>query len=129
MVTVHDPCDPSNTRTCVTTARSSSQKLGTLAALVTLTTDESSDMAHKRSCLSVVDGSVAERILNSHYELDSVRRVLAYKKVENKVKPVATTMPDAACIHCHFSENPLDSLPPLSSQPPEFLPGVHLSQE
>ena len=129
LVTMHDPCDPLNTCTCIMTARSSLQKLGALAALVTLTTDESSDMAHKKSCLSVVDGSVAERILNSHYELDSVRRVLAYKKVENKVKPVATTMPDAARIHHRFPENPLDSLPPLSSQPPEFMPGVCLSQE
>ena len=55
--------------------------------------------------------------------------MLAYKKVENKVKPVATTMPDTARIHRRFPENLLDSLPPLSSQPPEFLPGVCLSEE
>ena len=126
---MHDPCDPLNTRTCVTTARSSSQKLGALAVLITLTTDKSSEMVGKRSCVGVVDGPVAERILSSHYELDPVRRVLAYKKVENKVKPVAMTMPDAARIHRHFPENPLNSLPPLSSQPPEFFPGVHLSWE
>ena len=129
LVTVQDPCDYSNTRTCITTARSSSQKLCALAALVTLTSDESSEAANKKSCLGVVDGPVAEKILNSHYKIDSVRRVLAYKKVENKVKPIATTMPDAAHICCHFPEDPLDSLPPLSSQPPEFLPGVRLSQE
>ena len=86
-------------------------------------------MAKAQSCLSVVNGAVAEQILSSHYDIDPVRRVLAYKKVENKVKPVATTMPDAAHIHRRFPENPLDSLPLLSSTPPEFLPGVRLSQE
>ena len=63
------------------------------------------------------------------YELDSVKRVLAYKKVTNKVKPVPTTMPSAACIHRRFLEDPLDSLPELTPWPPEFLPGVHLTQE
>ena len=55
--------------------------------------------------------------------------MLVYKKVENKVKPVATTMPDAAHIHCCFPEDSLDSLPLLSSSLPEFLPGICLSQE
>lgn len=55
--------------------------------------------------------------------------MLVYKKVENKVKPVATTMPDAAHIHCFFPEDSLDSLPLLSSSLPEFLPGICLSQE
>ena len=127
LVTIHDPCDPSNARTCATKARSSSQKPGSFAAAVTWSPVDSPEVVDARSCLSVVD--VAEKILASHYDLDSVRRVLAYKKVENKVKPVATTMPDAARIHRRFPENPLDSLPLLSSKPPEFSPGVRLSQE
>ena len=52
-----------------------------------------------RSQLSVVDGSTAEKVLLEHYELDPVRRVLAYKKVANKVEPVPTTMPATARIH------------------------------
>src|ERR1700678_3942322 len=49
--------------------------------------------------------------------------------VQSSVKPLATTMPHAARIHRRFLENPLDSLPLLSSTPPEFLPGLRLSQE
>src|ERR1700678_2154478 len=129
LATIHDPCDPSNIWTCNTTARSSSPKPNLFTAAVTWSSLDYPRMAEAWSCLSVVNGAVAEQILSSHYDIDPVRRVLAYKKVENKVKPIATTMPEAARIHRRFPENPLNSLPLLSSTPPEFLPGVRLSQE
>ena len=47
---------------------------------------------------------------------------------KNQVKPDTTT-PDMAYIHHRIPENPLESLPTLFSLPPEFLPGIHLSQE
>ena len=96
LVTIHDPCDPSNIRMCTTTAQSSSPKPNSFTAAVTWSSFDYPKIANARSCLGVVNGAVAEQILSSHYNIDPVRRVLAYKKVENKVKPVATTMPDAA---------------------------------
>jgi hypothetical protein len=56
-------------------------------------------------------------------------RTFAYKKVANKVKPVATTMPSHARIIHRFPEDPLISLPILSPHPPAFTPGKHLTQE
>ncbi|KAJ8580869.1 hypothetical protein M405DRAFT_694915, partial [Rhizopogon salebrosus TDB-379] len=53
----------------------------------------------------------------------------AYKKVANRVKPVATTMPAHARIVRRFPEDPLLSLPPVSSHPPDFIPGTRLTQE
>jgi hypothetical protein len=54
---------------------------------------------------------------------------MAYKRVANKVKPVATTMPAHARIIHRFPKNPLLSLPLLSTHPPEFSPGRRLTQE
>jgi len=56
-------------------------------------------------------------------------RTFAYKKVANKVKPVATTMPSHARIIRRFPEDPLISLPILSPHPPAFTPGKRLTQE
>ncbi|KIK34348.1 hypothetical protein CY34DRAFT_30835, partial [Suillus luteus UH-Slu-Lm8-n1] len=53
----------------------------------------------------------------------------AYKKVAHKVKPVPTTMPAHARIVRQFPEDPLSSLPLLSTFPPDFLPGIWLTQE
>ncbi|KAG2073224.1 hypothetical protein BDR04DRAFT_962801, partial [Suillus decipiens] len=52
-----------------------------------------------------------------------------YKKVANRVKPVATTMPSQACIIRRFPEDPLLSLPTVSPNPPEFTPGTRLTAE
>lgn len=72
LITIHNPCDPSNTCTCITTTRSSSQKLGVFAAAVTFTPVNSPEVANMWSCLSVVDGSVAEQILSLHYDVNPV---------------------------------------------------------
>ena len=95
LVTIHDPCDPTNIHTCNTTPRSPLPQPASLAEVVTLTPED----VHSRSCLSVVSEQTAEKLLAEQYELDPVKQVLAYKKVTNKVKPVPTTMPSAACIH------------------------------
>lgn len=124
LVTIYDPCDPTNTRTCYTTPRNPIDRPGFFTAII-----EPPELPFARSCLSIVEGPMAEHILRSQYEINPVRHVLAYKKVENKVRPVATTMPSAARIHRRFPENPLDTLPPLSPSPPEFSPGIRLTQE
>ena len=64
-----------------------------------------------------------EEVLRAQYTLDPIHHTFAYKKVANRVKPVATTMPQHACIICRFPEDPLLSLPSLSPHPPEFSPG------
>ena len=48
---------------------------------------------------------------------------LAYKKVANHIKPVATTLPEEYWIVRHIPQDPLTDLPALPTQPPEFTPG------
>jgi len=55
--------------------------------------------------------------------------VYKYKKVDQKVRPVPSTLPeDFRNIH-HIPIDPLLSLPPLPPHPPDFSPGECLSQE
>ena len=129
LVTIHDPCNPSNTCTCKTTTCSQSQGPKSFSAAVTLMPLGLREAVSACSCLSIVNQTLADQVLQSQYELDPVQHVLTYKKVANKVKPVATTMPSAAWIHCCFPEDPLGSLPVVSSKPPDFSPGIHLTQE
>ena len=55
--------------------------------------------------------------------------VLKYKRVDKKVRPVPTTLPEEYRSVCHIPEDPLLSLPPLPTHPPDFTPGERLSQE
>ena len=54
---------------------------------------------------------------------------LAYKKVTKKVHPVPTTLPEDFCNIRRIPEDPLLSLPPLPTHPPNFVPGQRLTQE
>ena len=69
LVTIHDPCDSSNLRTCDTMAQSPFPHSASLAAMVMLTPEN----FHPCSQLSVVDRLTAEKVLLEHYELDPVR--------------------------------------------------------
>ncbi|KAF8802584.1 hypothetical protein BYT27DRAFT_7109790, partial [Phlegmacium glaucopus] len=54
---------------------------------------------------------------------------LTYKKAANKVRPIATSMPnDVKIIRC-FPEDPLKSLPEVPLHPLAFKPGLHLTTE
>lgn len=53
----------------------------------------------------------------------------AYKRVDKKVKPVPGTFPESARVHRRFPENPLNSLSPLTPNPPEFLPNGRLTHD
>ena len=53
----------------------------------------------------------------------------AYKRVDKKVHPVSGTFPEEARVTRHFPENPLDSLPELSPNPPDFIPTERLTWE
>jgi hypothetical protein len=45
-----------------------------------------------------------------------------YKKVANKTRPVATTLPENFRIIRHDHPDPLAGMPPLPSRPPDFVP-------
>lgn len=53
----------------------------------------------------------------------------AYKKVENRTKPVATTLPEEFRIERRIPGNPLADLPQLPTKPPDFTPGERYTQE
>jgi len=55
--------------------------------------------------------------------------VLKYKQVDKKVRPVPTTLPEEYRTVCRIPKDPLLSLPPLPTHPPDFTPGERLSQE
>ena len=71
--------------------------------------------------------SLASFLMSSTFEPDTSGRMLLYKKVTNKVWPVASTMPDYAKVKRRFPEDPLLSLPGLSLQPKEFREGSRLT--
>lgn len=54
---------------------------------------------------------------------------LAYKRVINKVKPVATTLPEDYRIQRRRPSDPLATLPPVLTDPPPFNSGSRLTQE
>ena len=54
---------------------------------------------------------------------------LAYKKVANKVRPVATTLPEDFRIVRREHPDPLKDMPVLPTQPPVFTPGQRFTQE
>ena len=55
--------------------------------------------------------------------------VLKYKRVAQKVRPVAATLPEEFRNIRRIPVDPLLSLPPLPTHPPDFTPGKRLTQE
>ena len=53
----------------------------------------------------------------------------AYKRVDRKVKPVPAVFPEEAKVTRTFPEDPLLSLQPLPTRPPDFVPNGRLTQE
>jgi hypothetical protein len=52
-----------------------------------------------------------------------------YKKVANKTRPVATTLPENSQIITHDHPNSLAGMPPLPPRPPDFVPTSHFTPE
>ena len=80
----------------------------------------------------IISGSAAalSRWVQSFYGQVTGANVLPYKKVDQKIRPVPTTMPAHAHVHRSFPVDPLASLIPLSPTPlciGEY--GVHLMKE
>jgi hypothetical protein len=145
LVTIRDPLDPSNSRTCETSPRpwphpgsATSAAFCTLegtftnSPLVTSVIPACSQEYSQQSPKpfhSLTSSSLSEFLLHQSFQYDETRHVFAYKKIANKVKPVATTMPAHTRIVRRIPEDPLLTLPPLSPIPPDFTPGTRLTQE
>jgi hypothetical protein len=78
---------------------------------------------------SLSASTISEHLLQESFDINPARHTFAYKRVANKVKPVATTMPARARIIQRFPEDPLISLPVLSPTPPAFTPTSRITQE
>ena len=68
-------------------------------------------------------------VLISSFAYDSIVQCLAYKRVVVKVCPVSETIPLGIRIVRQFSEDPLKTLPSISSYLPLFILGTHLTKE
>ncbi|GBE78906.1 Retrovirus-related Pol polyprotein from transposon 412 [Sparassis crispa] len=126
-ITVHDPCDPTNTRDLSTKPRLIGVPRGSFALTVSSAAVRSDVILPTISGLT--DTFLADEVLRSNYEWDPVAHVFAYKKVANKVRPIVTAMPEYARIERCIPKDPLATLSPLSPHPPDFTPGTQLSQE
>ena len=60
---------------------------------------------------------------------DIAQEMYAYKKVANRVKPVATTLPEEFRIIRKVPSDPLAELPSLPTQPTDFTPGKRYTRE
>ena len=58
-----------------------------------------------------------------------VESFTAYKKAAQKVHPVSGTFPESARVRRSIPYDPLETLPPLSTTPPEFIPTSRLTEE
>ncbi|KZO92159.1 hypothetical protein CALVIDRAFT_487994, partial [Calocera viscosa TUFC12733] len=58
-----------------------------------------------------------------------VYAIRKYKPMDRKVKPVSTTTPEDVKIGRRFPSDPLEFLPELPIFPPDFKPGLRLTQE
>ena len=63
------------------------------------------------------------------YNPSTPDQVLAYKKVARKVRPVPASLPEDYRIIRQIPVDPLLSLSPLPTHPPNFVPGTRLTQE
>ena len=70
-----------------------------------------------------------QSLLDLANESTSPRSVFAYKKVANKTRPVATTLPEKFRIIRRDHPNPLGSMPPLPTCPPDFAPTGRFTAE
>ena len=62
-------------------------------------------------------------------EREFSKKSLAYKKVANQIKPVATTLPEEFRIVRKIPGDLLAEMPILPTKPPEFKPGIRYTAE
>lgn len=71
------------------------------------------------------------RTLNTWIESQKtvIQTYTAYKRVDQKVKPIPAVFPSDAGVIWQFPSNPLDSLQPLPTNPPEFTLSAKINHE
>ena len=85
--------------------------------------------------LQLAATAVSERFTHNPLIVSSDSQVLpstsafVYKKVANKIRPVATTLPENFRIIRHEHPDPLAGMLPLPTVPPEFVPVGRFTQE
>jgi hypothetical protein len=52
-----------------------------------------------------------------------------YRKVEDRIQPIATQLPEEFCIVRNIIGDPLENMPVLLPHPPNFVPGLQYMQE
>ena len=67
--------------------------------------------------------------LQEKSETLAVKAKKTYKKVANRIKPVATTLPEEFRIERRIPEDPLANMPKLPTHPPDFEPGKRYTLE
>ena len=66
---------------------------------------------------------------HSNQDLTEAQAFTAYKPVDRRVRPVSGTFPQEALVKRSFPHDPLEGLPILSRNPPEFTPTKKISAE
>ncbi|KIM71028.1 hypothetical protein PILCRDRAFT_26851, partial [Piloderma croceum F 1598] len=61
--------------------------------------------------------------------LQAARVYTAYKPVDRRVRPISGTFPQEALVRRSFPHDPLEGLPILSRNPPDFTPTKKISEE
>ncbi|KAG1743532.1 hypothetical protein EDD22DRAFT_958769 [Suillus occidentalis] len=130
-VTIQDPVNNLNVHTITTSPRPWPHHGSFALTAAFLSKPQLLDVSvvHPVPTSSLTASFLANHLLQSTFDYDSVHQTFTYKKVANKVKLVATTMPAHARIIRTFPEDPLLSLPHLSSAPSKFVPGTCLTQQ
>ena len=67
--------------------------------------------------------------LAEDYGIPTLAESYIYKRVANKTRPVATTLPENFRIVRLEHPNPLANMPPLPTHPPDFVPTGRFTQE
>ena len=62
-------------------------------------------------------------------DLQSAQSFTAYKPVDKRVTPISGTFPQDAIVHRKFPHNPLEGLPILSRNPPDFMPTKRITAD
>src|SRR6266567_3401698 len=127
-VSICDPTNPAQSIAIPSQAHQGAQ-VGFVSALACQVHTEPPRVEALDCYVTTLSSHSLTDLLSSDHDNDEAIAVLAYKKVAKKVHPVAASLPkDFWIIQCR-PEDPLLTLPPLSTHPPPFTLGNRLTQE
>jgi integrase-like protein/reverse transcriptase-like protein/aspartyl protease len=127
-VSIRDPANPSHSIAVPSRARQATQ-VGFVSALACEAHLEPPRMEALEHYIATPASLPLTDLLLSDDDTDEAVAILAYKKVAQKVHPVAASLPEDFRIIRRRPEDPLLSLPPLPTHPPPFTVGTRLTQE